>query len=185
MPKEPSAASQLPIPAEMIERRIHLIRGQKVMLDTDLAELYQAPTFRLNEAVKRNLDRFPEDFMFQLTSDEAQTLISQIAMSKATGRGGRRTLPYAFTEHGVAMLSSVLSSQRAVQMNILIIRAFVKLRELLATHKALAEKLEVIERTQKQHGTVLVGLVQDVQRLKNPPITRAIGFQVPTSRPKK
>lgn len=173
MPKEPSAASQLPIPAEMIERRIHLIRGQKVMLDTDLAELYQAPTFRLNEAVKRNLDRFPEDFMFQLTSDEAQTLISQIAMSKPTGRGGRRTLPYAFTEHGVAMLSSVLNSQRAVQMNILIIRAFVKLRELLATHKSLAEKLEVIERTQKQHSAVLVGLVQDVQRLKNPAITRA------------
>ena len=182
MPKKPSAASQLPIHVEMIERRIHLIRGQKVMLDTDLAELYQVPTFRLNEAVKRNLDRFPEDFMFQLTSDEAQSLISQIAMSKPPAAVVADTLPYAFTEHGVAMLSSVLNSQRAVQMNILIIRAFVKLRELLATHKALAEKLEVIERTQKQHGAVLVGLVQDVQRLKNPPITRAIGFRLPTSR---
>jgi len=139
MPKTPSSPTEhLPVPLEVIERRIYVIRGQKVMLDNDLAELYQVPTFRLNEAVKRNLDRFSEDFMFQLTSGEAQSLTSQIAMSKPTGRGGRRTLPYAFTEHGVAMLSSVLNSQRAVQMNILIIRAFVKLRELLATHKALA-----------------------------------------------
>ncbi len=97
--------------------------GQKVILDSDLADLYQVPTFRLNEAVKRNRNRFPEDFMFQLTKDKADSLRSHFAMSK-TGRGGRRTSPYAFTEHGVAMLSSVLNSDRAVQMNILIIRAF-------------------------------------------------------------
>src|SRR6266702_7176666 len=134
MPKKLfSPTERLPVPLELIERRIYVIRGQKVMLDTDLAELYQVATFRLNEAVKRNADRFPEDFMFQLTKEEADALTSQFAMSK-TGRGGRRTLPYAFTEHGVAMLSSVLNSDRAVRMNILIIRAFVQLRELLATH---------------------------------------------------
>src|ERR1022692_4471724 len=127
-----AAAGRLPAPVELIGQRIYLLRGQKVMLDSDLAELYRVPTFRLNEAVKRNQERFPEDFMFQLLKEEAASLTSQIAMSNK-GRGGRRTLPYAFTEHGVAMLSSVLNSERAVQMNILIVRAFVKLREVLAT----------------------------------------------------
>src|SRR5512133_1679647 len=106
MPKKQTVAGQLPVPVELIERRIYVIRGQKVMLDRDLAGLYNVPTFRLNEAVKRNRNRFPEDFMVQLTPEESLT--SQIAMSN--GRGGRRTLPYAFTEHGVAMLSSVLHS---------------------------------------------------------------------------
>jgi len=170
---------------ELVERRIYLIRGQKVMLDSDLAELYQVPTFRLNEAVKRNRNRFPEDFMFQLTAEEADSLTSQFAMSKPEGRGGRRTLPYAFTEHGVAMLSSVLNSDRAVQMNIVIIRVFVRMRELLSSHKALAEKIEKLERTQKQHGSILVAVVQDIQRLKNPPQTRAIGFGIPPSPKKK
>ena len=146
----PEELSQLPVPVELIERRIYLIRSQKVMADADLAELYQVPTFRLNEAVKRNRNRFPEDFMFQLTEEEAQSLTSQIAMSKPGGRGGRRTLPYAFSELGVAMLSSVLNSERAVQMNIVIMRAFVRMRELLGSHKALAEKIEKLERTQKQ-----------------------------------
>src|SRR5260370_12059868 len=117
-----SPANLLPIPVELITRRIYRIRGEKVMLDSHLAELYQVPTFRLNEAVKRNLDRFPDDFMFQLTKGEADSLTSQIAMSK--GRGGRRTFPYAFTDQGLAMLSSVLNRKRAIQMNILIIRAF-------------------------------------------------------------
>jgi ORF6N domain len=131
----PQSSSALLVSIETIRRRIFLIRGSKVMLDSDLAALYQVPTFRLNEAVKRNKDRFPEDFMFQLTRAEGRFLTSQSAMSKVgRGRGGRRTLPYAFTEHGVAMLSSVLNSERAVQMNILIIRAFVKLRELVASH---------------------------------------------------
>src|ERR1700680_3467931 len=113
--KTPSPVGQLPVPVELIERRIYLIRGQKVMLDADLAELYRVPTKRLNEAVKRNRDRFPEDFMSPLTVEEAESLRSQFATSKI-GRGGRRYRSYAFTEHGVAMLSSVLRSKRAVQM---------------------------------------------------------------------
>ncbi len=167
------------VPIEIIERRIYLIRGEKVMLDSDLAALYEVPTFRLNEAVKRNRDRFPEDFMFQLTAEEAVSLTSQFAISKTT-RGGRRTAPYAFTEHGVAMLSSVLNSQRAVQMNILIIRAFVKLRELLSSHKDLAAKIEELERQQQDHGQQLAAVYSMVKRLIAAPRkpTRRIGFPV-------
>src|SRR5882724_11512935 len=130
-----TSADLVPVPIQLIERRIYLIRGQKVMLDSDLAELYQVETRALNQAVRRNLDRFPEDFMFQLSEQELENWRSQIVMSNPTSRMGLRRPPYAFTEHGVAMLSSVLNSVRAVQMNILIIRAFVQLRELLATHK--------------------------------------------------
>ena len=186
-----SPASLLPVPVELVERRIYLIRSQKVMLDSDLADLYQVPTKALNQAVRRNNDRFPEDFMFQLTDQEADSLRSQIVTSN-DGRGGRRTLPYAFTEHGVAMLSSVLKSHRAVLMNIIIIRAFVRMRELLATHKNLARRIEQVEeaqkrtaRTQQQHASILVQVVQDIQRLKNPPQTRAIGFRIPPSPKKK
>jgi hypothetical protein len=181
MPKskhsKPTTIPQFPVPVELIERRIFLIRGQKVMLDRDLADLYQVPTFRLNESVKRNRNRFPEDFMFQLTREEMDLLTSQIAMSKE-GRGGRRTLPYAFSEHGVAMLSSVLNSDRAVQMNILIIRAFVKLREMLATHKDLARKIEGLERQQKEHGQQLAAVYSIVKRLIEIPSkpTKPIGF---------
>lgn len=164
------------VPLELIERRIYLIRGQKVMLDTDLAGLYCVATKRLNEAVKRNPDRFPADFMFRLSAEEFMAVNrSQFATGSQKHRDPR-SRPYAFTELGVAMLSSVLASDRAVQMNILIMRAFVRLREVLATHKDMAEKMEQLERTQKQHGAILVTLVQDVQRLKNPPVTRAIGF---------
>ena len=123
---------QPPISGGLIERRIHLVRGQKVMLDADLAELYQVPTSRLNEQVRRNLARFPEDLMFQLTQEETKSLMSQIAISK-TGRGGRRKVALVFTEQVVAMLSSVLKSPRAVRVNIAIMRAFVRLREILAT----------------------------------------------------
>jgi hypothetical protein len=137
-----SPAEHVAAPVELAVRRIYVIRSRPVMLDTHLAELYGVPTFRLNEAVKRNSNRFPEDFLFQLTAEEAQSLTSQFAMSKPPGRGGRRTLLYAFTEHGVAMLSSVLNSERAVQMNIFIIRAFVKLRQVLATNTALAQRIE-------------------------------------------
>jgi len=147
--KKPSAADQLPIPVELIARRIYRIRGEKVMLDADLAELYQVPTFRLNEAVKRNRDRFPQDFMFQLSKDELEDWRSQIAMSNPGAKMGLRRPPYAFTEHGVAMLSSVLNSKRAVQMNILIIRAFVQIRELLATNKDLAARVEKLEAGRK------------------------------------
>ena len=164
---------QLPLPPETIDRRIYFIRSQKVMLDSDLAELYQVPTFRLNEAVKRNGDRFPLDFMFRLTEEEAQSLTSQFAIPSY---GGRRTLPYAFTELGVAMLSSVLNSTRAVQMNIAIMRAFVRLRELMATHKDLARRIDHLEGDQQEHAVILEAVVKDIQKLKHPPLTRAIGF---------
>jgi hypothetical protein len=133
-------------------------------------------TRALNQAVRRNLDRFPEDFMFRLTSEEQETLNrSQIVTGSQKHRDPRYP-PYAFTELGVAMLSSVLNSQRAIQMNIVIMRAFVRMRELLASHKTLADKIEKMERTQKQHGSILVAVVQDIQKLKHPPVTRAIGF---------
>ena len=164
----PSTAERLPVPIELIERRIYLIRGQKVMLDSELATLYQVPTFRLNEAVKRSLNRFPEDFMFQLTAEETGALTSQIAISK-NGRGGRRTRPYVFTEHGVAMLSSVLNSERAVQMNILIVRAFVKMRELLANHKDLAARVEKLESAQKKHGSIIAVLAEEIDEMKRLP----------------
>lgn len=165
MQKALSLRRRLPVPMEFVSRRIYVIRDQKVMIDSDLAELYQVETFRLNEAVKRNPKRFPEDFMFQLTAAETHALTSQFAMSKV-GRGGRRTLPYAFTEHGVAMLSSVLKSDRAVQMNIVIVHAFVKLREVLATHKDLARKVEELARTQKDHAAVLSIVVKDIEDLE-------------------
>ena len=181
MAKKPpsSPVEKLPVPVELIERRIYMIRSQKVMLDMDLAALYDVRAFRLNEAVKRNQKRFPEDFMFQLTTEEWSSLTSQIAMSKP-GRGGRRSAPYAFTEHGVAMLSSVLNSDRAVQMNILIIRAFVKLRDMLASHKDLAARMEKLEATQKQHTSVITVVVDEIKKLKAPlaaPSKPRIGFR--------
>jgi phage regulator Rha-like protein len=166
------------VPVELIERRIYLIRGKKVMIDSDLAELYQVLTKNLNLAVRRNPDRFPEDFMFQLTRAEAESLRLQSATSKAA-RGGRRYLPYAFTEHGVAMLSSVLKSQRAVQMNILIIRAFIKLREVLACHKDLARKMEDLEREQREQGRQLAAVFSIVKKLIEVPASpqNPIGFR--------
>src|SRR5580704_8171523 len=126
--------------------------------------MYQVATKVLNQAVSRNKDRFPPDFMFQLTPEEDDSLRSQIVTSNV-GRGGRRRPPYVFTEHGVAMLSSVLRSKRAVQLNILIIRAFVRLREYLATHKDLARKLEDVERTQNEHGAQIQQIYDFIQRL--------------------
>src|SRR5665213_461326 len=120
---------------ERIEESIYWIRSQKVMLDSDLAQLYGVTTGNLNLAVRRNFNRFPEDFMFQLTPEEGNCLVLQIARTK--GRGGRRSPPFAFTEHGVAMLSSVLGSERAVQVNIVIVRAFIKLREVLSNQQDL------------------------------------------------
>jgi hypothetical protein len=171
-------ASGTLVPVELIERRIYILRGHKVMLDADLAALYQVPTKGFNQAVQRNLDRFPEDFMFRLTSEEASALRSQfVTLEKGRGRYPKYA-PYAFTEHGVAMLSSVLRSKRAVQMNILIIRAFVKLRELLATHKDLARKIEDLERLQKEHGQQLAVVYDVVKQLINPPPKpkRRMGF---------
>ena len=181
MAKNPSrsAAENLPIPVEMIERRIYLIRGHKVMLDSDLAELYGETTTRLNQQVRRNMDRFPEDFAFQLTLEESDALMLQIATSK-TGRGGRRKLPLVFTEQGVAMLSSVLRSKRAVAVNITIMRAFVRLREVLATHKDLARRMADLEREQKAQGRHITDVFKAIQKLLEPPKDkprRAIGFQ--------
>src|SRR3989338_2061805 len=133
------------IPLEGIEQRIYLMRGHKVMLDSDLADLYGVPTFRLNEQVKRNRQRFPQDFMFRLTPQEFSNLKSHFAIS-SSGWGGRRTLPLVFTQEGVAMLSGVLNSSRAIRVNVAIMRVFVKLREVLSTHKDLAKRLESIER---------------------------------------
>ncbi|MBI4810693.1 MAG: ORF6N domain-containing protein [Ignavibacteriales bacterium] len=162
------------IPIEVIEKKIFLLRGQKVMLDKDIAELYGVETYNLNKAVKRNIDRFPIDFMFQLTEEEFKNLIFHFGISKW---GGTRKLPYAFTEQGVAMLSSVLRSKRAVQVNIEIMRAFVKLRELLATHKELARKLEELE---KKYDSQFKIVFEAIHQLMLPPEKpkRQIGFRV-------
>ena len=166
------------VPVEVIERRTYLIRGQKVMLDSDLAELYQVETFNLNKAVKRNPDRFPSDFMFQLTKEEADSLRFQIGISKPEGRGGRRYLPYVFTEQGIAMLSSVLNSERAVLVNIAIMRAFVKLREIMSTHKDLARKIDALERKYAKHDQQFQIVFDAIKKLLQPPLSpkRRIGF---------
>jgi phage regulator Rha-like protein len=176
--KKPSS-SQLWIPAQLVERRIYLIRGQKVMLDSDLAELYGVPTRRLNEQVDRNITRFPEDFMFRLSREEAQTLRSQIAILK-TGRGQhRKYVTRAFTEHGILMLSSVLRSERAVQVNIAIMRAFVRLREILATHKDLARKIEALETKDLEHDAQFKVVFDAIRQLMAPPAgkKKRIGFK--------
>jgi len=171
-----TAVSKLPVPVQVVERRIYMIRGQKVMLDADLAELYQVPTKRVNEQVQRNLGRFPKGFMFRLKESEAENLRSQIATSSW---GGRRHLPYAFTEHGVAMLSAVLASERAVKMSVLIVRAFVRMRELIANHKELAARVEKIEDMQNRQNSVITILADEISDLKAIPPAgpkRRIGF---------
>ncbi len=165
------------VPVAQIERKIYLIRGQKVMLDSDLAELYGVTAGRLNEQVKRNIKRFPYDFMFQLSKDEAAFIRSQIATLKA-GRGHhRKYLPYVFTEQGVAMLSSVLSSERAIDVNIAIMRAFVKLREMIVSHKDLAKRLDDIE---KKYDAQFRVVFDAIRELMSPPVKtlkRKIGFR--------
>ena len=156
------------IPAERIERRILLIRSEKVLLDADLALLYGVLTKNLVKAVKRNRDRFPADFMFQLTPEEHRALRFQFGTSNE-GRGGRRYLPYAFTEQGVAMLSSVLRSKRAVEVNIAIMRAFVRLRQLLSSNAHLARRLERVERWIKKRGPKIDAVYKVIQRLAAPP----------------
>ena len=164
------------VPAAFIEQRIFIVRGQKVMLDVHLAQLYEVETKNLNKAVARNIDRFPHDFMFRLKKREFESLKFHFGTSNV-GRGGRRYLPYAFTEHGVAMLSSVLRGKRAAQVNIAIMRAFVKLRELLATHKDLARKLDELE---KKYDEQFAVVFEAIRRLMAPPETpkRRIGFRV-------
>ena len=160
---------------DAIEKKIYIIRGHKVMLDKDLAKLYGVSTGRLNEQVKRNKKRFPEDFMFQLLSEEMIFLRSQFATSK---RGGRRYMPYVFTEQGVAMLSTVLNSERAIQVNIAIMRVFVKLREIISTHKELAHKLAQLERKIEKHDIEIESIFEAIRQLMIPPEkpSRKIGF---------
>lgn len=165
------------VPPQRIEKSIFLIRGQKVMLDTDLAELYQVSTKVLNQAVKRNQDRFPADFMFQLTHEEFTALRSQnVTLESGRGRH-RKYLPNAFTEQGVAMLSSVLRNKTAVQVNIEIMRAFVRLREILATHKDLAAKLETLERKYDAQFKVVFDAIRQLMTPPEPK-KRKIGFLV-------
>ncbi|HEX5471188.1 MAG TPA: ORF6N domain-containing protein [Lacipirellulaceae bacterium] len=165
---------------EEIERSIHLIRGQRVMLDSDLAALYGVPTHRLNERVARNRDRFPSDFAYQLSQQEFTALTSQTAISKR-GRGGRRTRPWVFTEQGVAMLSSVLSSPTAVRVNIEIMRAFVRLRRLMATPGELVAQITKLAETVQLHDSEIKLISRVLQQMMEKPVTprRQIGFHAP------
>jgi hypothetical protein len=163
------------IPVERIEKAIYFIRGEKVMLDSDLARLYGVETKAVNRAAKRNLKRFPEDFMFQLTAEESAALRYQVGTSKE-GRGGRRYRPYAFTEQGVAMLSSVLSSERAVLVNVEIMRAFVNLRRMLASNAELSRRFDELEsKYDREFGVVF----EAIRQLMSPPLPRRkqIGFR--------
>ena len=166
------------VPLERIAARIYLIRGQSVMLDFDLADLYRVETRVLVQALKRNLERFPEDFMFQLSKDELKNWRSQIVMSNPGAKMGLRRQPYAFSEQGVAMLSSVLRSRRAIQVNVAIIRTFVRLRRMLASNEELSRKII-------QHDRQIAALFEQVKRLMEqpePPKRRAIGFARPAER---
>jgi phage regulator Rha-like protein len=162
------------IPVERIEKAILLIRGQKVMLDADLAELYGVETKMLVRAIKRNMDRFPADFMFQLSKEEFDNL--RFHFGTSSDWGGRRYPPYAFTEQGVAMLSSVLHSQRAIQVNIEIVRAFIRLRQMLASHVELARKLDALE---KKYDAQFKQVFEAIRQLMAPPEPkrRPIGFR--------
>jgi len=172
------------IPLAEIERRILAVRGQKVMLDSDLARLYGVPTKRLNEQVRRNLGRFPPDFMFQLPAEEASALRSQIATSKP-GRGGRRYLPNAFTEHGAIMLANVLNTPRAAEVSVYVVRAFVRLRQMAGMNAAMAEKLAELERRVIGHDKAIRSLVRTIRQLMEPSESarRSIGFRVEEGRP--
>ena len=160
------------IPVERVEQLILVIRGHKVILDVDLAALYGVPTKRFNEQVKRNRERFPDDFMFQLTKKEAEILRSQIATSSW---GGRRYLPYAFTEHGALMAANILNSPRAVQVSVQVVRAFIRLREMLASHKELARRLVEME---KKYDKQFKFVFDAIRELMEPPEPkkRPIGF---------
>lgn len=165
------------VPMEVVKGKIYLIRGQKVLLDSDLAELYGVTTANLNKAVKRNIERFPDDFMFQLDKAEMGSLIFQSGISKS-GSGGRRSAPYAFTEQGIAMLSSVLKSDRAVQVNIAIMRAFVQMRELAASNRELARKIDELEKKHAQHDQQFVAVFDAIRQMMVPVEEkgRKIGF---------
>jgi ORF6N domain len=172
-------------PEVVVESRILFLRHQRVILDADIAALYGVPVKRLNEQVKRNQARFPSDFMFRLTEKEHAALRSQIATSKKS-RGGRRYTPYAFTEHGALMAATVLSSERAVQMSVFVVRAFVRLREMLATNRRLAGKIDELENRLDTHDSTIQDLIEAIRELMTPeePSRMRIGFQLPASKAK-
>ena len=172
----PKSQTALAIP---VESRIFVLRQQKVILDRDLAELYGVPVKRLNEQVKRNRERFPDDFMFQLTKVEEADLEGQT--SAKPGRGGRRYAPYAFTEHGAIMAATVLNSERAVEMSVFVVRAFVRLREMLSTNRQLAGKIDELEQRLDTHDASIQELIEAIRELMAPdPATgRRIGFELP------
>ena len=166
-----------------IDLRILILRRQRVILDSALADLYNVPVKRLNEQTKRNRGRFPADFMFQLTPRENQSLRSQFATSKI-GRGGRRSLPYAFTEHGAIMAATVLNSNQAVEMSVFVVRAFVRLRQMLAANVEFTARLNELEKHLETHEGTIQEIVTAIRRLMNPPPgrRRKIGFALPLAR---
>jgi len=167
------------LPASAISHKIYFLRNTRVMLDSDLAQLYGVSTSSLNQAVRRNLKRFPRDFMFQLTKKDTERLTSQFVISNSLNRGGRRYFPYVFTEHGVAMLSSVLHSDRAVQVNIAIMRAFLHVRAMLATHEDLRRKIGEMEKRYDSKFHAVFATLR--QMLETPfPRKRQIGFHSKT-----
>lgn len=170
--------SNLAVSIKFVERRIYLIRGHKIMIDEDLAELYGVPTKALNQQVQRNRKRFPEDFMFQLSKEESDILKSQFAISRST-HGGRRSAPYAFTEHGVAMLSSVLNSDRAIEVNITIMRAFISLRQLLESNEELNRKFAAVIRKLATHDKYFQVVFNELKKLTEQPTPsrKQIGFK--------
>ena len=174
--KSSRSDNEVPVSIQLIERRIYLIRGQKVMLDRDLAELYQVKPIALRQQVKRNLERFPPDFMFQLTEQEADLLVSQSVIPSKKSLGGY--LPSVFAQEGVAMLSSVLRSKRAIQVNVAIMRAFVKLRQMLESNEELNRKFTAVIRKLGEHDQYFKVVFDDLQKLSNPPAShhRQIGF---------
>ena len=173
--KETTALVKATISPQALGGRILEVRGQRVLLDSDLADLYEVDTKRLNEQVKRNADRFPADFMFQLSPDEFANLKSQFATSSW---GGKRKLPNAFTEHGAIMAASVLNSKRAVEMSVYVVRAFVQLREMLSSQKVLAEQLAKLERRVGHHDNSLAEIIDTLRGLmeRPAPAKRGIGF---------
>src|SRR5881392_1933655 len=176
MRKRPSGDNNLPVPIQLIERRIYLIRGQKVMLDRDLADLYQVKSIALRQQVKRNPDRFPDDFMFQLTEKEADLLVSQNVIPSKQSLGGY--LPYVFTQEGVAMLSSVLRSKRAIQVNVAIMRAFVRLRQMLESNEELNRRFAAVIKKLGEHDKYFKIVFDELDKLSNRPAPahRQIGF---------
>jgi len=171
-----NSISKTPLPAEKVFSKIHIIRNQKVLLDEDLAEMYGVETKVLNQAVKRNFDRFPDDFMFQLTEDEIKNLKSQIVTSSW---GGRRKSPFSFTEQGVVMLSTVLRSPTALAINIQIMRVFVKMRRMISEYKEFLEKIESIETNQIDHDERITEIYNIIKELLEPVYKdrKPIGFK--------